>query len=177
MSERERICIDIDHVLGDLIGSWVDKYNKIYNDNFKVEDATEWDWHKLVKPEVGKKIYSLLTPDLFENLEVIEGSQEAVRKLTERFDVYLVTAASNAIIIPSKANWIKKNFPFIDKSRIVYAIDKSICNGQYLIDDKPENLETFRGEKLLFDACHNKKEDRFIRMNNWKEIEKYFEDK
>lgn len=172
---KERICIDIDHVLANLISPWVEKYNNTYNDNLKVSDVTMWDWHILTKPECSKKIYQMLTPDLFENLPVIDGSQEVVEKLTKKYDVFLVTAARNALVIPAKAKWIKTHFPFIKRDNVVYAVNKSICLASTLIDDSPHNLETFQGEnKLLFDAPHNQDETRFIRMKNWNDIATFF---
>lgn len=174
---KERICIDQDHVIADLITPWVDKYNNTYNDNLKVSDITMWDWHILTKPECGEKVYKLLTPDLFESLPVVVGSQEVVEKLTERYEVFIVTAASKSSIIPSKAKWLKEHFPFIKKENIVYTVNKSICLANYLLDDAPHNLETFRGEKLLYNASHNQSEEydsRFYRMRNWNDVATYF---
>mgnify|MGYP002399754355 CR=1 FL=1 len=170
---KKRIFIDVDHVLADLISKWVEKYNQLYEDSIQTTDVTMWDWHTITK--AGTKIYSLLTPDLFEGLPVIEDSQRVVQKLQEKYEVFIITAARNASVIPSKAKWLKNNFPFIKKDNIVYAVNKHIILGDYLIDDKPENLEGFVGEKLLFNAPHNQNEIRFTRMNNWLEIEKYFD--
>lgn len=171
----QRICIDQDHVLADLISPWVEKYNNTYNDDLKVSDITMWDWHVATKPECSKKIYQMLTPDLFENLPVIQGSQEVVKKLTEKYEVFIVTAARNAEVIPAKARWIKKNFPFVKRENVVYAVNKSICLADSLIDDAPHNLETFKGEnKLLFNASHNQSEDRFNRMMDWNDIATFF---
>jgi 5'(3')-deoxyribonucleotidase len=171
---KSRICIDIDGVLGDLITPWVEKYNNTYDDNLKVSDIDVWDWHVKTKKECGEKIYKMLTPDLFENLPVVEGSQEVVSKLNSRYEVFVVTAARNAKMVPPKAKWMKNNFPFIKRDKIVYAVDKSICLADFLIDDAPHNLETFKGAGLLFSAAHNKHESRFIKMNNWNDVAKYF---
>jgi 5'(3')-deoxyribonucleotidase len=172
---KERICVDQDHVLADLITPWVDRYNNTYNDTLNVSDITMWDWHVLTRPECGKKIYQMLTPDMFENLPVIHGSQEIVKKLTEKYDVFIVTAARNASVIPAKAKWIKTHFPFIKRENVVYAVNKSICLADSLIDDAPHNLETFKGDnKLLFDASHNKDENRFKRVKNWNDIANFF---
>lgn len=172
---KERICIDIDHVLADLISPWVEKYNNAYDDSLNVSDIKMWDWHILTKPACGKKIYQMLTPDVFEILPVIEGSQEVVEKLTKKYDVFLVTAARNALVVPAKAKWIKTHFPFIKKDNVVYTVNKSICLASALIDDAPHNLENFHGEnKLLFDAPHNQNEQRFNRMKNWNEIATFF---
>lgn len=172
---KKRICVDVDGVLADLIGSWINKYNNMYNDDLKPSDITSWDFHDKVK--CGKKIYSLLTPDIFESLEVIEDSQRVMEKLNQLYDVWIVTAAKKAEVIPAKSRWIKKHFGFIDKEQIVYVPRKSICRAEWMVDDRPANLETFVGTGLLFNAHHNHDETRFLRMNNWKEIEAYFDDR
>ncbi|GFN32494.1 putative 5'(3')-deoxyribonucleotidase [Paenibacillus curdlanolyticus] len=166
--------MDMDNVIANLTDPWLESYNNTYNDHLKVSDITMWDWHVITKPEAQEKIYKLLTPELFESLPVIEGSQEVLEKLVKDYEVFIATAAGEASIIPAKAKWLKKHFPFINKDKIVYAIDKSICYGDYLIDDKPENLLTFRGKGLLFDAEHNQNEHRFERFKNWNEIANYF---
>ena len=120
---RKRILVDMDGVIAHLITPWVDKYNELYDDYLKSEQITTWDWHHLVKPECGEEIYKMLTPDLFESLPVIAGSQNALERLNQDHDVYIVTAAGNSKIIPAKADWLKKHFPFIKKDRVVYAID------------------------------------------------------
>jgi 5'(3')-deoxyribonucleotidase len=169
-----RICIDIDGVLANLISPWIEKYNIEYNDNLKVSDIDVWDWHVKTKKECGEKIYRMLTPDLFENLPVIEYSQDVVERLNKKYEVFIVTAARNANMVSPKARWMKKNFPFIKREKIVYAVDKSICRANFLLDDAPHNLDGFIGTPLLFDAPHNQDETRFERMNNWNEVATYF---
>lgn len=170
---RERICVDQDGVLADLITCWVDRYNNIYEDDLKATDIITWDWHELTK--CGKKIYELIKdPTLFENLPVIQDSQMVLEKLCKQYDVYIVTASRNAEIIPAKSRWLRKHFPFIKKDKHVFAVDKSICLANYLIDDSVKNLNVFKGIPLMFDAPHNQSETGFARMKNWKEIATFF---
>lgn len=173
---KVRVGIDMDGCIADLHSVWVERYNQLYNDNLKVEDITEWNWHHLTKPECQEKVYKILDdPDLFANLPVIEGSQEVLYKYASKFDIYIVTATRNPLNIPAKHYWLLKNFPFLDEEKFVFTRDKSAFLGDYLIDDKPKNLEGFFGTGILFDAPHNKKEKRFPRVYNWKEVERIFE--
>ena len=43
-----------------------------------------------------------------------------------------------------------------------------------MIDDHIYNLLSFSGKGLLFNAYHNINEQEFERMNDWKDVEKYF---
>jgi 5'(3')-deoxyribonucleotidase len=60
---KKRIAFDQDQVLADLLTEWVSRYNTEYNDNLRPEDIKNWNWHNLVKPECGKKIYNHTPPE------------------------------------------------------------------------------------------------------------------
>ena len=40
----------------------------------------------------------------------------------------------------------------------------------YLIDDNPRQLQIFEGEPIIFTASHNVSEERFKRVNGWKDV-------
>ncbi|NES53370.1 5'-3'-deoxyribonucleotidase, partial [Escherichia coli] len=63
-------------------------------------------------------------------------------------------------------------FPFIPHSNVVLCGNKNIIKADIMIDDGIHNLESFEGMKILFDAPHNRNENRFIRVMNWEEIER-----
>ncbi|WP_255367868.1 5'-3'-deoxyribonucleotidase [Psychrobacillus sp. OK032] len=117
----------------------------------------------------------LAEESFFLNLDVMEGSQEALRRLSKQYDIFIVTAAMEfpASLAP-KYQWLKKHFPFLNEKHFVFCGDKSIICADYLIDDTPKNLDTFKGEGLLFSAPHNVNNNAYVRLNNWKEVEQYF---
>lgn len=53
---------------------------------------------------------------------------------------------------------------------------KNIVKADYLIDDNPRQLEIFTGTPIMFTAVHNINDDRFERVNSWKDVEQYFLD-
>lgn len=168
---KKRIAIDQDQVMADIMSPWLDKYNDEYGDSLKPQDITQWNWHGITHADCQEKIYTYLDdPDLFLNLPVMEGSQEVIEELNHMYDVFIVTAAFNPLNIPSKYQWLKKHFPFLDEEKFVFTRDKSVILADYLIDDKPKNLETFQGNQILYSAPHNLKEDRFYRVNNWEDV-------
>jgi len=170
-----RIAIDQDQVLADLLSEWLRRYNNDYNDNLKKEQVNHWNWHDLVKPECGKKIYDYLDdPDLFESLPVIEDAQEVVKELSEKFDIFIVTAPWNMNNVIPKYKWLKKHFSFLDDRNFVFTRNKSIIDAEWLIDDKPSNLDDFAGSCILFDAPHNRDVTKYMRVLNWEEVREYF---
>ncbi|MCM3257043.1 5'-3'-deoxyribonucleotidase [Paenibacillus lautus] len=168
---KKRLAVDQDNVIADLLFEWVRRYNNDFNDNLKPEQINSWNWHGLCKPECGSNIYTYMDdPDLFLNLPVMEGSQETLKELSNIYDIYIVTAPFNLNNVVPKYEWLKKHFPFLDEDKFVFTRDKSIIRAEYLIDDKPSNLETFRGNQILYTAPHNLNEERFYRVNNWIDV-------
>jgi len=168
---KKRIAVDQDNVIADLVAEWVRRYNYDYNDNLTPDKINVWNWSHLCKPECGKKIYDYMDdPELFLNLPVIEGSQEVLKELSYTYDIYICTSPFNISNVEPKHEWLLKHFSFLDQNKFVFTRDKSILAAEYLIDDKPANLEGFQGTKILFDAPHNRDENRFYRVNNWLEV-------
>jgi 5'-nucleotidase len=166
------VCIDQDEVLAKFLDKWVELYNNEYNDNLTRDDFKSWYVHSYVKEECGHKIYDYLNMESFYlELEPVENSIEVVKKLMDKYEIYIVTAAMKyPNSLRAKYMWLDKYFPFIKKENIVMCGDKSIIRGDILIDDGVHNLEVFKGEKILFTAPHNLDETRFKRANNWIEI-------
>lgn len=166
----------MDGVIADLLSLWLKKYNKEFDDDLKPEQITLWNWHPLSKDSEGKKIYTYLDDrELFLNLPVINGSQEVLSAYKDKFNFYIVTACFNPENILPKWRWLEKNFPFLDKDKFMFVRDKGAFNGDILIDDKPANLEKFRGSGILFSAPHNLTETKFLRVNNWDDVAELFE--
>lgn len=166
---KKVVAIDQDQVLADLLTVWLERYNQNYDDNLTNEDIESWSIDKYVK--CGKKIYDYLDYDLFRNLPVIKHSQEVVKMLLEKYEVFITTTATTIPkTLNAKLEWLNEYFPFIPNSNIVLCGSKSIIKADLMIDDGIHNLESFDGWGLLFDAPHNRKETRFLRVRNWKEI-------
>ena len=168
---KKVIAIDMDQVLADLLSDLV-AYINVYDDPFlKEEDILCWDISKYSNTQ--NNVYRHLDYELFRNLDVIEGSQRAVEELTKKYEVYVVTTATNhPESLKAKLEWLTEHFPFIPHSNVVLCGNKNIIKADIMIDDGIHNLETFEGMKILFDAPHNRNDNRFIRVMNWEEIER-----
>lgn len=174
MSKNFKIGIDMDQVIAELNNPWLKIINKNENENVKPEDIT--DWHMANFFKCGTKIYEYLTYDLFRNLPIVENSQEVVRELCEKHQVYIVTSATTKPeIMVAKWEWLDEHFPFIPKDQVVMCGKKDVVKTDVLIDDAPHNLEGFQGDqKLLFDRPYNRKETRFVRVRDWEHIREMF---
>ena len=172
----QRICVDMDEVMADTLAEFLHRYNQTYDEDVTPEDVAGKGLWELAPPARQQQIRDFLdAEDFFENLAVMPGSQEALRRLSARYEIFIATQAMS---IPnsfgSKYRWLQRHFPFIPYAHYVFCGDKSILRAEYLIDDLPKNLLRFEGQGLLYTAPHNLTASGFTRVNNWEEVTAYF---
>ncbi|MCQ2285552.1 MAG: hypothetical protein MJZ76_01600 [Bacteroidales bacterium] len=140
-------------------------------------DGTLVDWESGQKSltEMEKLQYHGYTkdiPGLFNRMDPIPGAIEAFYKLSEKFDVYVLTSAPwyNQSAPSDKMRWLQKYFGE-DKNSLLYkkvilSHHKYLNEGKYLIDDKPHKNQTdrFKGELIHFGS------DKFP---NWEAVVNY----
>lgn len=172
---KERIIVDQDWVLAKLTKKWLYHYNLEHDDNLKIDDITSWDISSLVKPSAKKEMLEYLKREgFYRDLEVVQDSKEVLSELSNHFELFIATDPFGQYSLKDKYEWLLEHFSFIKKENFIFAGNKSIINGEYMIDDGVHNLEGFCGKKLLFDAPYNRDEKRFKRVRNWMEIRDYF---
>lgn len=90
----------------------------------------------------------------FRNLPPIDGAIEAVNRLRERFQVYVLTAPSvrNPHSYSEKRLWIEDHFDYQMAERLIISPDKGLVHGDFLIDDmaKGRGQDRFQGELIQF---------------------------
>ena len=101
--------------------------------------------------------------------------QAVVRELAERYEVFVASAAMDVpCSFDAKYRWLRRHFPFIPPSHIVFCGDKSILDAHYLIDDRSRHFARFKGKPLLFSAPHNAAETGYPRVASWPEVRDHF---
>ena len=171
---RKRIALDMDEVIADVTPKFLDYFAKDTGQRISKEDF----WGKKVYEMVGgEHIRNYLhDPGFFADLPVMENSQEVVKWLLEHYEIFIVSAAMEfRNSLPDKYDWMREHFPFIHWKNIVFCGDKSIIQADYMIDDHVNNLLTFNGKGLLYTSAHNIAETRFTRVDNWLEVQAFFE--
>jgi len=104
----------------------------------------------------------------FLDMQPIKDSIESVKKLMDKYDVWILTAPSwqNPMCLAEKNMWIRKYFGIQFTQKIIISSDKSLCKGDYLIDDNKEGRgqDQFEGELILFGS---------EKYPSWSEVCKY----
>ncbi|MEM9930011.1 MAG: 5'(3')-deoxyribonucleotidase [Bacteroidota bacterium] len=169
-----RICIDMDGVMADTYVKFIDRYEARFG---RRPSDLELRGKKIYELEGAEDIRNAMyEPGFFRDLAVMPGAVTIVEELYAAHEVFVVTTATEfKHCLIDKWEWLEEHFPFIHHQRIVLCGSKSIVWGDYMIDDKVSNLEGFKGKKLLFSARDNYFATGYQRVNNWQEVQQYFQ--
>lgn len=174
-ARRPRIAIDMDEVMADALGEHLRRYNAAYGARFTIADVQGRHLEDCVPAAHRAAAEAMFDASFFEDLAVLPDCQAVVRELADRYQVFIVTAAMDVpCSFDAKYRWLRRHFPFIPPSHIVFCGDKSIVDADYLIDDRPRHFARFKGTPLLFSAPHNAAESRYARVASWQDVREYF---
>lgn len=166
---RPRVLLDVDGVLADFVGAYLDILSTEIGVFAKRELITEFDIGKSlglsrdesarVKRAIGNR------EQLARKLDVYPGAIEGVARLAEIADVYIVTSPwnSNPTWCHDREHWLREHFG-IPHSRVVHTSAKYLCRGDFLVDDKTDTLGKWQAENPLGTAVqwktpHNRRDE------------------
>jgi len=172
---RGRIAVDMDEVMADALGEHLRRYNAAYGASLGVADVQGRHLEDCIPPGHRDAAEAMLDASFFEDLDVLPDCQSVLRELAGRYDVFIASAAMDVpCSFDAKYRWLRRHFPFIPPSHIVFCGDKSIVDADYLIDDRSQHFTGFKGAPILFSAPHNASETAYPRVASWTEVRDYF---
>ena len=92
-------------------------------------------------------------PGIFSLMEPIDGAIEAFEMLSASHDTYILSTATweNPSAWTDKLLWVKKYLGKNARKRLILSHHKNLNQGDFLIDDRPNNgASEFKGEWLQF---------------------------
>lgn len=172
----ERIAIDMDEVIADALERHLEWYNQEFNARLEKSDVYGNHIDQIVVAEHRSRVKDYPNDQrFFQNLPVIEDSQQVIRELSERYEIFITTAALEyPTSFTAKYEWLQEHFSFIPWTNIVFCGDKSIIAADYLIDDNVRHFRRFRGEGIIFTAPHNVHELGYRRVDTWQAVRAMF---
>ena len=147
---RKRLYVDMDGVLVDF-NSGVNRLNKM----------TRATYAGQLKNAPG--VFALMDP--------IPGAIDAINRLADKFDVYILSTApwNNPSAWSDKLNWIKQHLGERFKKRLILSHHKDLLRGDFLIDDWDKHgTSEFQGEWIQFGSPQ---------FPDWDVVEEYLKDK
>lgn len=180
--DRRKLFVDVDGTITDSIKKICELYNEDYKDHPKFRVAKpylveKWDFSDQCTLINSAKIEEYFCDKrFFEDLQFIENANEVIEKLSEVFDIYVISMGWTQNLI-YKNIWLKEHMPYIKRfigCNFDDYKDKSHINmsGSILIDDSSNNLKTCNADlKILYGDLYEYNQDwDGIRKFNWYEI-------
>ena len=123
---------------------------------------------------LSKKVYQTFAPDdfdkvpgIFSLMDPVPGSIEAIQRLSDFFDIYILSTApwDNPSAWGDKLNWVKLYLGEDFRKKLILCHHKDLLIGKYLIDDRDKNGSSeFTGEWIHFGQGP---------FPDWKAVENY----
>lgn len=158
MGPRLTFLVDVDDVVADLVPYWVHMLERETGCppvNLKDPKWDTWSLTNLIDPVYHEDLWRILDTRglLYKDVVPIEGADEGIDRIrTAGHRVVFVTSATCGHA-GEKLEWLVQH-GFLDSVKYqkdyVECADKSLIRGDVLIDDRPDNLHTFGGFRILF---------------------------
>lgn len=166
----QRIALDMDGVMADIYQTFFDWDEKDFGRRRTIEEVAG-KREKEIFPRIREYLYR---EGFFRNVPVIADSPQVVKELNQKYDLYIVSAATEfPQSLSEKQGWLNAHFPFLGWQQMVFCGSKQIIQADIMIDDHFKNLDHFTGHtSILFTQPHNMYAEtgRHRRVHSWQEI-------
>lgn len=173
------ILIDQDGVLADYTKAHLEAIREAFPELERISplECIKWNTEEHFPPRYRKRIEALaLSPGFFRNLEPLPGAILAMKELLQDgHDVRICTAPKRAFenCVGEKFAWVKEHLGQEFAERIIMTRDKTLVQGDILIDDKPDVSGRIvpSWTHILFDQPYNRSSRvRRINWQNYREV-------
>lgn len=156
MRKRKRVLVDLDNITVDLTKKWLDLYNRDFGDTLTVADITSWHIANHVKCSQEEMHEYLYSDRFFLDVEPMPGAIEALKEIHDavdaegkpRFHLLIVSAPSHpGNSATDKITWVRERMPWFNKRDISLMHHKHMLDGDWLVDDSPDNIRAYRAER------------------------------
>jgi len=115
VSGRVRIAVDMDEVIADSHGRYLELYHRDYEIQMAAAQLQGKRFIEAVDPEHRSAVDLYAhTESFFRDLSVIPGSQDVLRQLWDRHEVFIASAAMEfPLSLTAKFEWLRQHFPFL----------------------------------------------------------------
>lgn len=181
----DKVIIDIDNTLWDLIYPLIDYYTQNKGDIEYIDPyngLVDYDLTKDIKPSSWNDFWACLESDDFYQFLIRENVKNkdlieifnTLEKLNnnDKYEVYIATSTAPEHVT-LKLKYFSMFFWFIDRSQIIIINDKSMLDGDIFIDDNPEVIEKCVDKYkrvIIIDQLWNRYLDKGERIADFTEI-------
>ena len=174
---RRRIAVDMDGVLVDTFPAQLEFISSEYglspDPDQRLSRALS-DW--LPDEAMAGLRRCMHRPEFFASLSPMHGATDVLRRLADRYDVFIATAAMEyPNSLGPKFSWLRRHVPFIDPLQYIFCGHKYMLDVDWLIDDHVRHFAALRGTPMLFTAPHNRQLTGYLRVDDWQDVARHLE--
>jgi|SRR3989344_5505605 len=134
---------DLDGTTRDNASRLIKVYKK-HHPNHEVAPISLWDNYNVSQYfPIGQEIYKFWFEDhaeeIYSSIEFYPGAREFISELNRITNLFYVTTQPNELTKQLTLDWIVKLG--LDKEKALFLEDKSLFDGEFLLDDYTKNLE------------------------------------
>lgn len=139
MKDRLDIIIDLDGVIWDLLTPWLEYYNRLTNENIKIEDIKTYEIKEYVKyPELLPKILEM--DDFWDNVNLYDGVYDSLNDLINLDVKFKIVTSTYYKIAPMKFKRLFELLPMLRTDDIIISYNKSVIKSWFVVDDYYKNF-------------------------------------
>jgi len=170
------VLLDVDGVIADMTREFL---KELYNElgmRAQPDDITQYEISAslgLTKSQAQQVWGAVGAGTRAATMEPYPGAVEGVKKLMGVSDVFFVTSPLKTAPrwCYDRTQWLTKHFGAAQAQRTVYTSEKYTVQGDFLVDDKPENLKLWVQDgpcrnPILWDQPWNR-ECKLTRLSDW----------
>lgn len=164
------ILIDIDNCINNFSQVLLRYCNQYYNTEYLIENVTTYDWFDKTFDNPWPLVRS---SNFWDEVEVNAAAVYAInRMLLDNHKIYLVSASKITSELHHKVACTLKPFEGkLTENNIIITQNKSIVNGDVLIDDYMRHLNEFPNTTICYAQPWNKLYNGIYRTHSWMRIE------
>lgn len=161
--KKKTLLLDIDEVF--CFCWFLEVINEFLGASYVIDDFTSYYLDEAVIPKERFDEFNkfLKGKNLYENPFILPGAIEAIKALSEEYDIYVCSSCINPFDIEGsgklfgdKYNMLLKYLPFLDPGHFIFTNAKHMFRADVQIDDRLQNLDSSVETRILFPSYHNK---------------------
>lgn len=174
MTKKPTVLVDVDGVLADFIGPYLDVIHTLTGRRYTREQVTSWsvtDALGLSDEEhhaLGHHVVS--TPGFCASLPVLPDARDGIERLRSVAEVYIVTSPwKGRHWAGERLEWLREHFG-INERHVVQCRAKHLVHGDVLVDDRTSTVQEWYeargGVPVLWDTPHNRLDEKPVYMHH-----------
>lgn len=172
--DKKIVYLDMDDTITELLVPWVNWLNTKYGLNVKAEEINDWNLEHTFTTLTHDEIFEPLIhggKEFWSKIKPVIDAQFYVKKLQEKYNVYIVTSTNYQNIFYKMEYVIHRLFPSIPDNNVIFTHNKTLLNGFVMVDDHCRNLDGGNYHKILINKPYNQDATGdYIRVDSWEEI-------